>query len=66
MVNLMVSELIALRRYTGIYKEEEQMDHLLTFIQSMGMSPPLNNWDYNMDGDKADINNIKYRTWEQE
>lgn len=41
-------------------------DCILTGIEDIGMLPPINNHSFHMDGDKADENNIIYRTWESE
>ena len=44
----------------------EQVEVMLDVFESMGMVPPLNDWDFNMDGDHADPDNIRYYTWEEE
>ena len=39
---------------------------ILTEIEKAGMSPPINNHSFYMDGDNADEKSIIYRTWEPE
>jgi hypothetical protein len=41
-------------------------NELLDMIEGFGMLPPLNDWDFNMDGDKATADNVRYYTWEPE
>lgn len=43
------------------------MEELLNFCtDELGMLPPLNNWSLHTDGDNANPNDIRYRTWEPE
>ena len=39
---------------------------LVVLIEDAGMLPPLNDWSFHTDGDKADADNIRYYTWESE
>lgn len=38
---------------------------ILDGLVELGMLPPLNSWDFHMDGDHANKNDIRYRTWEK-
>ena len=44
----------------------EQVKVMLDIFEKMGMKPPFNDWDFNMDGDHADPEDIKYYSWEDE
>lgn len=44
----------------------EQVEVMLNIFEKMGMVPPLNDWAFNMDGDHADPDSIRYYTWEEE
>lgn len=41
-------------------------EFMLDCFEREGMLPPFNNYDFHMDGDKADEKSITYRTWELE
>lgn len=49
-----------------VFTTRAQVEVALDMFEKLGMVPPLNEWDFNMDGDHADPDNIRYYTWEEE
>ena len=48
------------------YEKKSLADIILTELESLGMTPPINDWALYTDGDKADSSDVRYHTWETE
>ena len=66
-----IKNIVNVLRLTGNHycdngRDEQDAKRILKRIELIGMLPPLNDWSFHMDGDKADVDNVRHYTWEEE
>ena len=62
----MIEDFMEQNNEDPILTKQEAAEAFLRFVESKGMLPPLNDWSLHTDGDKADVDNVRYYTWESE